>query len=191
MTKNRLKQVLDEALQWVKGDFGLHEMLRSQYSALPLEKDTIAWSTEKNIGASYALLHLGALALLGDVVTLCFYQRSFAAGDHLGFNADTESATLDESHLERALLMAEEVTKTEQLSYAVLERVAEKLSMKVNHYRYFRVRDPNLCNEKRALHREGVEWKKQQLREQGAIVCDEEVMFNAGGREVLSRYCHS
>ncbi|WP_273721883.1 MULTISPECIES: hypothetical protein [unclassified Bartonella] len=50
---------------------------------------------------------------------------------------------LDESHLERAVLMAEEFAKTEELSYAVLERVAEKLSMKVNHYRRLRVRDPN------------------------------------------------
>ncbi|WP_345116960.1 hypothetical protein [Bartonella jaculi] len=43
------------------------------------------------------------------------------------------------------------MAKTEQLSYAVLERVAEKLSMEVNNYRAFRVRDPNLCHKKTGL----------------------------------------
>lgn len=149
VTVARLKQALDETLEWTMEDRRLQEMFRSQYSLPPWEKDTVDWSTDEINGAPYALLHLAALALLGDVETLQSYQRRFAAGNRLGFDLGSEDATLDESHLERAVLMAEEFAKTEELSYAVLERVAEKLSMKVNHYRRLRVRDPNLCYKKK------------------------------------------
>ncbi|EJF83735.1 DUF6990 domain-containing protein [Candidatus Bartonella washoeensis] len=177
--------MLDETLEWTMEDSRFQEMLRSQYSTPPWEKDTVVWSTHETNRAPYVLLHLAALALLGDVETLRSYQKCFAEGNHLGVEASTEAVTLGEFHLERALLIAEEVAKTEQLSDAVLERAAEKLSIKVDNYRDFRVRDPNLCHKKRAYHREAVEWKKQKLREQGCIVCDEEVMFKAGGRKTV------
>ncbi|WP_455465880.1 DUF6990 domain-containing protein [Bartonella sp. B39] len=87
MTEDRLKQVLDEILEWKCEDSRLQEMFRSQYSAPPWEKDTVDWSADKINGAPYALLHLAALALLGDVETLRSYQKRFVAGDHLGFDA--------------------------------------------------------------------------------------------------------
>ncbi|WP_208436285.1 DUF6990 domain-containing protein [Bartonella phoceensis] len=43
-----------------------------------------------------ALLHLVALALLGDMETLRCYQKSFTAGARLGFDVWTKSATFDE-----------------------------------------------------------------------------------------------
>ncbi|EJF78601.1 hypothetical protein MCO_00586 [Bartonella sp. DB5-6] len=76
-----------------EGDFGLHEMLRFQYSAPLLEKETVDWSTDETIGAPYTLLHFATLALLGDMETLRSYQRSFAAADRFGF-ASTETTTL-------------------------------------------------------------------------------------------------
>ncbi|MET3590587.1 hypothetical protein ABID23_001703, partial [Bartonella silvatica] len=77
-------------------------------------------TTSKANDAPYALLHLGALALLGDVETLQSYQKSFTAGDHLGFDE-----SINKTHLERALALAKEVAKTKQLSYALIERVAK------------------------------------------------------------------
>ncbi|WP_026088087.1 DUF6990 domain-containing protein [Bartonella rattaustraliani] len=67
------------------------------------------------------MLHIGALALLGDVETLHSYQQSFAAEEHLGFDDNIRQA-----HLERAVALAEEVSKVQQLSYALIEQVAEK-----------------------------------------------------------------
>ncbi len=68
------------------------------------------------------MLHLGALALLGDVETLHSYQQSFAAGDHLGF-----SESIQQLHLKRAIALAKEVAKVKQVSYALIEQVTEKL----------------------------------------------------------------
>ncbi|EJF87759.1 DUF6990 domain-containing protein [Bartonella rattimassiliensis] len=41
---------------------------------------------------SYALLHLGALALLGDVETLVSYNENFTAGKLLGFDETIEKS---------------------------------------------------------------------------------------------------
>ncbi|MBB5074377.1 hypothetical protein HNQ69_001515 [Bartonella callosciuri] len=76
-------------------------------------------------------MYLTALTLLCDVETLQSYQRRFAQGNSRSFDATIKAATLKEFHLERALLMAKEVAKTEQHSSALFEWVAEKLSMKV------------------------------------------------------------
>uniref|UniRef100_UPI0035CF1904 DUF6990 domain-containing protein n=1 Tax=Bartonella sp. AP1QHHD TaxID=3243474 RepID=UPI0035CF1904 len=60
--------------------------------------------------------------LLGDAETLQSYQKSFAAGDHLGFDE-----SINKTHLERALALAKEVAKVKQVSYALIKQVAEKL----------------------------------------------------------------
>ncbi|WP_375634734.1 MULTISPECIES: DUF6990 domain-containing protein [unclassified Bartonella] len=39
--------------------------------------------------ADYSLLHIGALALLGDVATLQSYYQIFSTEDHLGFDENT------------------------------------------------------------------------------------------------------
>ncbi|ACS51830.1 hypothetical protein Bgr_17050 [Bartonella grahamii as4aup] len=115
VTADRLTQALDDALEWAVKAIDLHEELRSQYSTPPWEKSKIN-------EAHYALLHLGALALLGDVETLQSYQKSFTAGDHLGFDE-----SINKTHLERALALAKEVAKVKQVSYALIKQVAEKL----------------------------------------------------------------
>ncbi|WP_375646682.1 DUF6990 domain-containing protein [Bartonella sp. TT29SHDZB] len=116
VTADRLKQALDDALKWAVTDIDLSERLRSDYGAAPWEKSTTSEAND----AHYALLHLGALALLGDVETLQSYQKSFTAGDHLGFDE-----SINKTHLERALALAKEVAKVKQVSYALIERVAK------------------------------------------------------------------
>ncbi len=118
VTADRLKQALDDALEWSVEEIDLSERLRSDYGAAPWEKST----TSKANDTDYALLHLGALALLGDVETLQSYQKSFTAGDHLGFDE-----SINKTHLERALALAKEVAKVKQVSYALIKQVAEKL----------------------------------------------------------------
>ncbi|WP_375680210.1 MULTISPECIES: DUF6990 domain-containing protein, partial [unclassified Bartonella] len=118
VSEERLKQALDDALEWAVTDIDLSKRLRSDYSIAPLQQDV----TDKGDDTDYALLHLGALALLGDVETLQSYQKSFAAEDHLGFDE-----SINKTHLERALALAKEIAKTKQLSYALIERAAEKL----------------------------------------------------------------
>ncbi|WP_375651438.1 DUF6990 domain-containing protein [Bartonella sp. AA78NXGY] len=118
VTADRLKQALDDALKWAVTDIDLSERLRSDYGAAPWEKSTTSEAND----AHYALLHLGALALLGDAETLQSYQKSFTAGDHLGFDE-----SINKTHLERALALAKEVAKVKQVSYALIKQVAEKL----------------------------------------------------------------
>ncbi|OPB34959.1 hypothetical protein [Bartonella taylorii] len=85
MTEDRLKQAFDESLQWAKGDFGFHKMFRSQYSALPLEKDIVAYSTDETNGAPYVLLHCdeevmfkaGGRKYCLDIVTIKDGKRAF------------------------------------------------------------------------------------------------------------------
>ncbi|UNE53936.1 DUF6990 domain-containing protein [Bartonella machadoae] len=194
VTKERLQQELDRILKWAKKNTSLQKMLRSRYSAPPWEKNTVIWSTDETVDqlavktneAPYALLHLAALALLGDVETLRSYQKRFAEGNRHGFEAESESATLNESHLERAVVIAEEVAQTEQFSYAVLEQAAEKLFLNAHKYRDFRFRDPNLCNKKRDFQRKCAERKRQELREQGFDgVSDEPIIIEAEGK----KYC--
>lgn len=118
VTVDRLKQALDDALEWSVTAIDLSERLRSDYGIAPWQQD----ATDKGDDTDYALLHLGTLALLSDVETLHSYKKSFAIGDHLGFDD-----SINEIHLERAIALAQEVAKAKQLSYALIERVAEKL----------------------------------------------------------------
>ncbi len=118
VSEERLKQALDDALEWSVTDIDLSKRLRSDYGTAPWEKG----ATSKANDTDYALLHLGALALLGDVETLQSYQKSFAAGDHLGFDE-----SINKTHLERVLALAKEVAKVKQVSYALIKQVAEKL----------------------------------------------------------------
>ncbi|WP_375686669.1 MULTISPECIES: DUF6990 domain-containing protein [unclassified Bartonella] len=73
--------------------------------------------------ADYSLLHIGAVALLGDVAPLQSYYQSFSAEDHLGFDENTQQI-----HLERALALAKEAVKSKQLSYALIKKVAKNMS---------------------------------------------------------------
>ncbi len=117
VTADRLTQALDDALEWSVEEIDLSERLRSDYGAAPWEKST----TSKANDTDYALLHLGALALLGDVETLQSYQKSFTAGDRLGFDE-----SINKTHLERALALAKEVAKVKQVSYALIKQVAKE-----------------------------------------------------------------
>ncbi|WP_375643481.1 MULTISPECIES: DUF6990 domain-containing protein [unclassified Bartonella] len=171
-----LKKALDKTLKWTMEDDSLHEMFRSQYGIPPWEKDSLSWAPDDDIElAPYALLHLAALALLGDVETLASYDESFTAGEKLGFDE-----TIEKVHLERAMVIAQEVKREGKFSYDLLERVAEKWSIAMD-YQLFRVRSPNTCNQKRAFHKKLVEEKKQELREQGFDVSDEQFVFEAEG----------
>ncbi|MCZ2159231.1 hypothetical protein NPX99_08275 [Bartonella sp. 220] len=116
VTADRLKQALDDALEWAVTAIDLHEELRSQYGTPPWEKD----ATSKAGNKDYALLHIGALALLGDIESLESYQQSFVTGDHLGFDEN-----INQTHLERALVLAKEVAKVKQVSYALIEHVVK------------------------------------------------------------------
>nr|WP_019224389.1 hypothetical protein [Bartonella rattimassiliensis] len=49
-----------------------------------------------------------------------FYQQSFAVGDHLGFDD-----SINKTHLERAIALAQKVAKVKQVSYALIEGVAK------------------------------------------------------------------
>ncbi|WP_375651911.1 DUF6990 domain-containing protein [Bartonella sp. LB28NMGDW] len=176
VSAQRLKKALDKTLKWTMESDSLHEMFRSQYGIPPWEKDSLSWATDDDIElAPYALLHLAALALLGDVETLASYDESFTAGEKLGFDE-----TIEKVHLERALMIAQEVKREAKFSYDLLERVAEKWSIAMD-YQLFRVRSPNTCNQKRAFHKKLVEEKKQELREQGFDVSDEQLVIEAEG----------
>ncbi|WP_375640879.1 MULTISPECIES: DUF6990 domain-containing protein [unclassified Bartonella] len=172
-----LKKALDKTLKWTMEDDSLHEMFRSQYGIPPWEKDSLSWATDGDVEfAPYALLHLAALALLGDVETLASYDESFTAGDQLGFDE-----TIEKVYLERAMVIAQEVKREGKFSYDLLERVAEKWSIAMD-YQLFRDRNLNLCNQKRDFHKKLVEKKKQELREQGFEgVSDEQFVFEAEG----------
>ncbi len=116
VTADRLKQALGDALEWAVKDIDLSKRLRSDYGRAPWQQD----ATSKANDTHYALLHLGALALLGDVETLQSYQKSFTAEDHIGFDE-----SINKTHLERALALAKEVAKVKQVSYTLIERVAK------------------------------------------------------------------
>ncbi|EJF77840.1 hypothetical protein MCO_00758 [Bartonella sp. DB5-6] len=116
VTADRLKQALDDALEWAVKEIDLSERLRCDYGAAPWQQDAKSKTDNKD----YALPHIGVLALLGDVETLQSYQKSFTAGDHLGFDE-----SISQTHLERALALAKKAAKTKQLSYALIEQVAK------------------------------------------------------------------
>ncbi|QEE11937.1 hypothetical protein MNL01_02670 [Bartonella krasnovii] len=116
VTADRLTQALDDALEWAVSAIDLSERLRSDYGIAPWQQD----AKSKADDTDYALLHLGALALLGDAETLQSYQQSFAVGDHLGFGK-----SIQQLHLERAIALAKEVSKVKQVSYTLIEQIAK------------------------------------------------------------------
>ncbi|WP_273755542.1 DUF6990 domain-containing protein [Bartonella sp. MM73XJBT.G] len=176
VSAQRLKKELDKTLAWIMEEDSLHEMLCSQYRIPPWERDSLVWSTVEAEAAPYALLHLGALALLGDVETLGSYDASFSRGEKLGFDE-----TIEKIHLERAMVMAQEVKRVGNFSYDLLEQVAKICAIDVEDYQLFRMRDPNACNKKRDFHQKIVEEKKQELKEQGYVVSDEPLIVEAEG----------
>ncbi|WP_455474846.1 DUF6990 domain-containing protein [Bartonella sp. B30(2025)] len=115
-----LKEVLHSTLEWAVSEIDLAETLRSDYGTPPWQREKSA--TGKANDARYALQHIGALALLGDVETLQFYHKSFAAKDRLGFDE-----SIQQIHLERAIVIAKAVAESKQLSYALLEQVEKSL----------------------------------------------------------------
>ncbi|WP_455474848.1 DUF6990 domain-containing protein [Bartonella sp. B30(2025)] len=115
-----LKKVLHSTLEWAVSEIDLAEILRSDYGTPPWQREKSA--TGKANDARYALQHIGALALLGDVETLQFYHKSFAAKDRLGFDE-----SIQQIHLERAIVIAKAVAESKQLSYALLEQVEKSL----------------------------------------------------------------
>ena len=78
-------------------------------------EEAISWANEQNLEkalqdyatlptnspGSMPILHLDALALLGDMATLNLYQKSFAAGERLGF-----VNYITKEHLDRAVRFA-------------------------------------------------------------------------------------
>ncbi|WP_455475102.1 DUF6990 domain-containing protein [Bartonella sp. B30(2025)] len=115
-----LKKVLHSTLEWAVSEIDLAEDLRSDYGTPPWQREKSA--TGKANDARYALQHIGALALLGDVETLQFYHKSFSAKDRLGFDE-----SIQQIHLERAIVIAKAVAESKQLSYALLEQVEKSL----------------------------------------------------------------
>nr|WP_329957947.1 hypothetical protein [Bartonella sp. 220B] len=77
VSADHVKQALDDALEWVVSAIGLHEELHSHYGTALWEIST----TFKAADTHYGLLHIGVLALLGDVKSLQSYQQSFVMGD--------------------------------------------------------------------------------------------------------------
>ncbi|WP_144756040.1 DUF6990 domain-containing protein [Bartonella saheliensis] len=119
VTADRLTQALDDALEWALKEIDLSERLRCDYGIAPWQQD----AKSKTDNPDNALLHIGALALLGDVETLQSYQQSFISGDHLGFGE-----SIQQLHLERAVALAKEVSKVKQVSYALIEKVSKNMS---------------------------------------------------------------
>ncbi|WP_455475524.1 DUF6990 domain-containing protein [Bartonella sp. B17] len=115
-----LKEVLNNILKWAVTAIDLAEILRSYYGTPPWQRKKSA--TGKANDAHYALQHISALALLGDVETLQSYHKSFSAKDRLGFDESIQPV-----NLERAMVLAKAVAESKQLSYALLEQVEKSL----------------------------------------------------------------
>ncbi|MFC6656755.1 DUF6990 domain-containing protein [Roseibium salinum] len=72
ITEEHVRRASDESIAWAQAQ-DLDKALRD-HAALPT-----------NAPGARPIWHLAALALLGDVAKLKFYQASFEAGDRLGF----------------------------------------------------------------------------------------------------------
>ncbi len=94
----------------------IHRLFRCRYGIPPWKTSKISETDDVH----YGLLHIGALALLGDVEALQFYHRSFGGGDHLGFDE-----SIHQIHFECAVVLAKEIAKVKQLSYALIEEIAK------------------------------------------------------------------
>jgi|GEM_PF-735599 len=88
--EEHIHQASQMALDWAK-EQDLHQALLN-YAALP----TTSPGTEP-------VLHLSALALLGDIEKIKSYQKSFEAGDRLGF-----VPYITKDYIDRAVAIAEQ-----------------------------------------------------------------------------------
>ncbi|WP_375641723.1 MULTISPECIES: DUF6990 domain-containing protein [unclassified Bartonella] len=172
VSARRLRRALEKALEKAMTEVDLGNMLRSQYRILPWENKVVAPQL-----ASYSLRYLAALALLGDVETLNAYHKSFMEGERLGFET-----SIEEEHLERAMIIAQAVEKTKQPSYDLLQQAAKDFSMEVESYEYFRAKDPNLCNRRRHSYENLIEEKRQELRQQGYFVYEKDAICKVDGK---------
>ncbi len=167
-----LRRALEKALDEAMTEVDLGKMLHSQYRILPWENKTVVPRL-----ASYSLRYLAALALMGDVETLHSYHKSFMEGEKLGFET-----SIEEEHLERAMVIAQAVEKTKQPSYDLLQQAAKDFSMEVESYECFRATDPNLCNRRRDSYENLIEEKRQELRQQGYFVYEKDAICEVDGK---------
>ncbi|WP_375617933.1 MULTISPECIES: DUF6990 domain-containing protein [unclassified Bartonella] len=167
-----LRRALEKALEKAMTEVDLGKMLRSQYRILPWENKTVVSRL-----ASYSLRYLAALALMGDVETLHSYHKSFMEGEKLGFET-----SIEEEHLERAMVIAQAVEKTKQPSYDLLQQAAKDFSMEVESYEYFRATDPSLCNRRRDSYEKLIEEKREELRQQGYFVYEKDAICEVDGK---------
>ncbi|WP_375696923.1 DUF6990 domain-containing protein [Bartonella sp. AC70YNML] len=167
-----LRRALEKAFDEAMTEVDLGKMLHSQYRILPWENKTVVPRL-----ASYSLRYLAALALMGDVETLHSYHKSFIEGEKLGFEA-----SIEEEHLERAMVIAQAVEKTKQPSYDLLQQAAKDFSMEVESYECFRATDPNLCNRRRDSYENLIEEKRQELRQQGYFVYEKDAICEVDGK---------
>ncbi len=167
-----LRRALEKVLEKAMTEVDLGKMLHSQYRILPWENKTVVPRL-----ASYSLRYLAALALMGDVETLHSYQKSFMEGEKLGFET-----SIEEEHLERAMVIAQAVEKTKQPSYDLLQQAAKDFSMEVESYECFRATDPNLCNRRRDSYENLIEEKREELRQQGYFVYEKDAICEVDGK---------
>nr|WP_330168761.1 hypothetical protein [Bartonella grahamii] len=167
-----LRCALEKALEKAMTDVDLGNMLRSQYCILPWENKIVVPQL-----TSYSLRYLAALALMGDVETLHAYHKSFMEGEKLGFET-----SIEEEHLERAMVIAQAVKKTKQPSYDLLQQTAKDFSMEVESYEYFRATDPSLCNRRRDSYEKLIEEKREELRQRGYFVYEKDAICKVDGK---------
>ncbi|WP_246792397.1 DUF6990 domain-containing protein [Bartonella grahamii] len=172
VSAQHLRCALEKALEKAMTEVDLGNMLRSQYRIPPWENKIVVPQF-----ASYSLRYLAALALMGDVETLNAYHKSFMEGEKLGFET-----SIEEEHLERAMIIAQAVEKTKQPSYDLLKQAAKDFSMEVESYEYFRAKDPSLCNRRRDSYEKLIEEKREELRQQGYFVYEKDAICEVDGK---------
>ncbi|WP_404977357.1 DUF6990 domain-containing protein [Bartonella grahamii] len=172
VSAKRLRRALEKALEKAMTNVDLGKMLRSQYRILPWENKIVVPQL-----TPYSLRYLAALALMGDVETLHAYHKSFLEGERLGFET-----SIEEEHLERAMIIAKAVEKTKQPSYDLLQQAAKDFSMEVESYEYFRAIDPSLCNRRRDSYEKLIEEKREELKQQGYFVYEKDAICKVDGK---------
>ncbi|WP_375647282.1 DUF6990 domain-containing protein [Bartonella sp. CR84HXZ] len=172
VSAKRLRRALEKALEKAMTEVDLGKMLHSQYRILPWENKIVVPQL-----TPYSLRYLAALALMGDVETLHAYHKSFLEGERLGFET-----SIEEEHLERAMIIAKAVEKTKQSSYDLLKHAAKDFSMEVESYEYFRATDPSLCNRRRDSYEKLIEEKREELRQQGYFVYEKDAICKVDGK---------
>ncbi|WP_375652759.1 DUF6990 domain-containing protein [Bartonella sp. MR110HLJHH] len=172
VSAKRLRRALEKALEKAMTEVDLGKMLHSQYRILPWENKIVVPQL-----TPYSLRYLAALALMGDVETLHAYHKSFLEGERLGFET-----SIEEEHLERAMIIAKAVEKTKQFSYDLLKHAAKDFSMEVESYEYFRATDPSLCNRRRDSYEKLIEEKREELRQQRYFVYEKDAICKVDGK---------